>query len=162
MAGIDVDQAGYRLRWCKGEYFSVMEAQNRRINRLIYPVPMAISVGVHVCLDVDRRLRLGPRFNYVNELNYAVDDSAKQDFIDSNLIKVLPFIAPSDLEPETPGIMAMLQGKGKAPRDFVIRHEDDCGLPGFINLIAIETQGLTSSPAIAKYVGRLVDGVMNS
>lgn len=41
--------------------------------------------------------------------------------------------------------------------DFVIRDKHDKGLPGFINLIGIESPGLTSSPAIAKYVGHMVD-----
>jgi len=53
---------------------------------------------------------------------------------------------------------------GQAPRedfrDFVIRHECDKGLPGLINLIGIESPGLTSSPAIAKYVASLVDEIL--
>ena len=39
----------------------------------------------------------------------------------------------------------------------MIRHEEDKGYPGFINLIGIESPGLTSSPAIAEMVGRMVD-----
>lgn len=159
MAGIDIYKAGYKLHWCKGEYYSVGSIKNKLINHLIYPVPMAISVGIHVCLDVDWRLRLGPLFYYVNELNYGIDDSNRNVFIDSSMMKVLPFIEPSDLEPEAIGIMAMLQAKGQPFRDFVIKDEEDKGLPGFINLIGIDTPGLTCSPAIAKYVARLVDEI---
>jgi L-2-hydroxyglutarate oxidase LhgO len=56
--------------------------------------------------------------------------------------------------------MAMLQGEGESFHDFVIKHEIDRGLPGFINLVGIETPGLTSSPAIARYVARLVDEIL--
>ena len=162
MAGINIDEANYRLHWCKGEYYSASGGKNRLINRLIYPVPKGISVGVHVCLDVDWRLRLGPLFYYVNEISYKVDDSTKKEFLESNIMKALPFIQPSDLEPEASGIMAMLQGEGEGFRDFVIRHEYDRGLTGLISLVGIETPGLTSSPAIARYVSHLVNEILES
>jgi len=160
VAGIDIHQAGYKLHWCKGEYYNVAGAKNRQINRLIYPVPMAINVGAHVCLAVDWRLRLGPLFYYVNELNYGVNYSGRKDLLESSIMKALPFIEQSDLEPEACGIMAMPQDKGEPVRDFVIKHEEARGLPGFINMVGIESPGLTSSPAIAQYVSRIVDSVI--
>ncbi len=162
MAGIDLEEAGYRLHWCKGEYYSVSGGKNKLLNRLIYPVPTDISVGVHVCFDVDWRLRLGPHFYYVDEISYKVDDSRKYAFMESSMMKALPFIEPSDLAPETSGILAMLQGQGEGQRDFVIEHEYKRGLPGFVNLVGIESPGLTSSPAIAGYVSRLVDEILGS
>ncbi len=162
MTGINIDEANYKLHWCKGEFYSVSGGRNKLINRLIYPVPLGISVGVHVCLDVNWRLRLGPLFYYVSEINYGVDDSRKKAFLESSMIRAFPFIEPSDLEPESSGIMAMLQGEGEGPRDFVIRHEYDRGLPGFISLVGIESPGLTSSPAIARYVSHLVDEILKS
>jgi L-2-hydroxyglutarate oxidase LhgO len=156
MAGIDIDDAGYRLHWCKGEYFGVSDARSSMVNRLIYLVPTGISVGAHVCLDVTWRLRLGPLFRYVDRLDYRVDDSGMQPLLNSSIMKALPFIQPEDLSPESAGIMAMLQGQGEGFRDFVIRHEKDRGLPGFINLVGIESPGLTSSPAIGRYVARMV------
>lgn len=160
MAGIDINKADYRLHWCKGEYYSVSGGINRMINRLIYPVPLRISVGVHVCFDVNWRLRLGPLFHYVNEINYSIDNSKKQAFLDSSMMKALPFIKPDDLQPESAGIMAMLQAEGEDFHDFIIRHEHDKGLSGLINLIGIESPGLTSSPAIARYVSRLVEEIL--
>ena len=162
MVGINIDEANYKLHWCKGEYYSVSGGRNKLINRLIYPMPTSISVGVHVCLDVNWRLRLGPLFYYVNEINYKVDDSKKKTFLESSIMAALPFIEPSDLEPETSGIIAMLQGEGEGFRDFVIKHEYDRGLPGFINLVGIESPGLTSSPAIARYVSHLVNETLES
>jgi len=54
------------------------------------------------------------------------------------------------------GIRPKLAGPGEGFRDFVIRHEQDRGLPGLINLIGIESPGLTSAPAIAELVEGLV------
>ena len=55
------------------------------------------------------------------------------------------------------GICPKPQGLGEDVRDFVIRHEQDRGLPGLINLVGIEWLGLTSSPAIARYVENMVN-----
>jgi len=80
--------------------------------------------------------------------------------VNSSMLKALPFIKPSDLDPESAGIMAALQEDGEGVRDFVIRHESDRGLPGFINLVGMDSPGLTASPAIATHVSRLVDEVL--
>ncbi|MDI6733769.1 MAG: FAD-dependent oxidoreductase, partial [Planctomycetota bacterium] len=50
--------------------------------------------------------------------------------------------------------------KGEPARDFVISHEIALGLPGLINLIGIESPGLTASPAIARYVKKMVEGII--
>ncbi|MFC2007635.1 NAD(P)/FAD-dependent oxidoreductase [Chloroflexota bacterium] len=160
MVGIDIDEAGYKLKWCKGEYYSVSGGKNKLVNRLIYPVPMATSVGAHICLDVNWRLRLGPLFYYVDEINYNVDDSRRKDVLESSIMKAFPGIEPVDLEPESSGIMATLEREGENFRDFVIKHENERSLPGFINLVGIETPGLTSSLAIAKHVGQMVSEIL--
>ena len=41
-------------------------------------------------------------------------------------------------------------------RDFVIQSEKERGLPGLINLIGIDSPGLTSSLAIAEHVEEIV------
>lgn len=157
LAGIDIDQAGYKLHYCKGEYFSVGSSKSGLVKRLIYPVPEsgAGGMGIHNVFDVEGRMRLGPNVRYVNELDYKVDESQKGAFYDS-VKSFLPFIEYNDLEPEMAGIRPKLAGPGEGFRDFIIRHEQDRGLPGFINLIGIESPGLTSSPAIAELVEDLV------
>ena len=161
LAGIDLDRAGYRLHYCKGEYFAVGGSKNKLVKRLIYPVPEVkdTGLGVHVTLDLEGRMRLGPNTQYVDSIDYAVDSRHKKSFYDSAK-KMLPFIEYEDLEPEMAGIRPKLQGPGEDVRDFVIRDESDKGLPGFIDLIGIESPGLTSSPAIARYVAGMVKAVI--
>ena len=161
LAGIDINKAGYQLFYCKGEYFSVGNRKNRLIKRLIYPVPQPSSggLGVHATLDLEGRMRLGPDARYVNEIDYRVDESQRGLFY-SSVKAFLPFIESDDLEPEMAGIRPKLQGPGDDFRDFVIRHEQDRGLPGFINLIGIESPGLTSAPAIARCVESMVKEIL--
>ena len=61
-------------------------------------------------------------------------------------------LEPDDLTPDTSGIRPKLQGPNEAFRDFLIKEGSDLGLPGFINLIGIESPGLTAAPSIAKIV----------
>ena len=157
LAGIDVDEAGYRLHFCKGEYFSVGNGKQKLVSRLVYPVPPAktTGLGVHVTLGLDGRMRLGPSVEYVNSIEYSVDIKKKQMFFDSAKT-FLPFIEYDDLEPEMAGVRPKLQGPDEEYRDFIIQQESDKGLPGLINLIGIESPGLTASPAIARYVTAMV------
>ncbi len=159
LAGIDTVEAGYSLHYCKGEYFSVGSGKSRLVKRLIYPVPPAkvTGVGIHVTFDLEGRMRLGPSIEYVDSIDYAVDSRHKQLFYDS-VRRFLPSIEYDDLEPEMAGIRPKLQRPGEDIKDFVIRDESDKGLPGFINLIGIESPGLTAAPAIAGYVCNLVEG----
>lgn len=77
------------------------------------------------------------------------------------VVDFLPFLGLEDLEPEMAGIRPKLQGPGEAFRNFVIRDESDRGLPGLANLTGIKSPGLTSAPAIARYVGRIVDQALS-
>ena len=154
MAGIDIDKEGYRIHWSKGEYFSLTGKPPALM--LVYPPPPqdAASLGIHSVPDLTGRLKFGPNAFYVDEINYAVE-SEKEPFW-RDVVKYFPTVKLDDLHPEMSGIRAKLQGPGDPVRDFIIRHEEDKGLPGFINLVGIESPGLTSSPAIAEMVEGMV------
>jgi len=155
LAGIDIDKARYRLHYCKGEYFSLSSKYRNLMSRLIYPTPEQAGLGIHVTLGLDGRVRLGPNARYVETIDYSVDETQKEAFYNSAK-EFLPAIELEDLTPEFAGIRTKLQAPGEAFRDFVIAHEEQAGFPGLINLIGIESPGLTASPAIAQYVGKMV------
>lgn len=159
LAGIDLDAAGYRLRWCKGSYFSVAPARGRLLSRLVYPVPSQVSLGVHAVLGLEGRLRFGPDVEYLDErrADYAVDETKRADF-GAAARRLLPALRDEDLAPDIAGIRAKLQGPGEPFRDFVIREEGERGLPGLVNLVGIDSPGLTSAPAIAEHVASLLAG----
>jgi len=163
MAGIDIVGAGYKLYYCKGEYFAVRGSKNKLVNRLIYPIPRprGAGIGIHITLNLDGKMLLGPSSQYVDEIDYSVDSRHKQVFYDS-VVKYLPCIQLDDLEPEMAGVRPTLQEPEAGFTDFVIRDESDKGLPGFVNLIGIESPGLTSAPAIARYVAQIVDEALKA
>lgn len=158
-AGFDLKKNKYELHYCKGQYFRVTPGKAKLLNRLAYPVPKPKSggLGVHATLDLGGGLRLGPDDKYLNNRikEYSVDEDKKREFY-SSAVKFMPFIKEEDLTPDTAGIRPKLQGESGEFRDFVIQEESDKGFPGFINLIGIESPGLTASPAIAKYLKGLL------
>jgi L-2-hydroxyglutarate oxidase LhgO len=155
MAGIDIDAAGYRIHPCKGEYFSVSSRHRGRLRHLVYPAPTAVSLGIHAVLGLDGGLKLGPNAFFVDTIDYNVDEGHLTEFYESAR-RYLPFIDKSDLRPDQAGIRPKLQRPGDAFRDFVISGEQG-PLKGLVNLIGIESPGLTACLAIAGEVERIVE-----
>jgi L-2-hydroxyglutarate oxidase LhgO len=158
LAGIDVETAGYRIHYTKGCYFSLPASLSGCVRRLVYPVPTKDSLGVHAVVDLGGRLKFGPDVEYLKgrELDYRVDEG-KRGIFAAAVRRILPHVKDGDLSPDMSGIRPKLQEAGGPFRDFVIREETDRGLPGFINLVGIESPGLTASPAIARFVEQIVD-----
>ena len=157
LAGIDVAAAGYRLHWWKGSYFAVGGSKARLLSRLVYPVPGHVGLGVHAVLGLEGRLRFGPDVEHLPDrrLDYTVDEAKREAFA-AAVRRLVPEIGAQDLTPDMAGIRPKLQGPGDGFRDFVIAEESARGLPGFVNLIGIDSPGLTSAPAIAEEVERLL------
>jgi L-2-hydroxyglutarate oxidase LhgO len=153
MAGIQNNNL--ELAFCKGEYFRIKSPKHKFLNRLVYPVPNPNleGVGIHVTKDLGGGVKLGPDVTWMEKkiYDYKVDTSKQEAFYKSAK-RFLPFLEYEDLVPEMAGIRPKLQRQGGETKDFYIREESDKGLPGFINLIGIESPGLSSSLAIAKYV----------
>jgi L-2-hydroxyglutarate oxidase LhgO len=157
LAGIDVAAAGYRLHWWKGSYFAVAGKKAALASRLVYPVPNPVSLGIHAILGLDGRLRFGPDADHLPERrpDYSVDEAKRAGF-GAAVRQLFPSIADEDLTPDIAGIRAKLQGPGEGFRDFVIAEEGTRGLPGFVDLVGIDSPGLTSALAIAEEVDGLL------
>lgn len=136
------------IHYAKGCYFSY--AGPSLVKRLLYPVPPAggHGLGIHATLDLGGRLRFGPDLEYLEKPDYLVDNSRKEAFC-RDIKRYLPDLDGGRLEPEMAGIRPRLQGPGDKWMDFIIREEKEAGFPGFINLLGIESPGLTAAPAIA-------------
>ena len=157
LAGIDIHQAGYAQHLVKGEYFRVRPVKAARLGALVYPNPLAdlSGLGIHATKDLAGQLKLGPSAFVTAEEDYAVDPAHAREFYE-NARTFLPFLEPDDLSPDMAGIRPQLKFPREGFRDFVIAHEGGRGLEGLINLIGIESPGLTASPAIARMVAGLV------
>jgi L-2-hydroxyglutarate oxidase LhgO len=146
----------YKLHYCQGNYCSISGVKQGIVQRLIYPVPDKnhIGLGIHLTIDLNGRLKLGPDTTYIPRVeDYTVETEKALHFYQSAR-KFLPFLKQENVQPDMAGIRPKLQGPNDDFRDFVIKED----APGFINLVGIESPGLTASPAIARYVKNILEG----
>jgi L-2-hydroxyglutarate oxidase LhgO len=158
MAGLDVDGLGYKIHPCKGDYFRVSGKPIAKM--LVYPVPKGAGLGIHLTPDLAGSIRLGPNAYYVDKIDYDVESEEKG--FREDVARFVPKIREHEIHPDSSGIRPKLQGPNDLFRDFIIRNEADRELPGFIDLVGIESPGLTAAPAIAEYVSRILEDEINS
>jgi L-2-hydroxyglutarate oxidase LhgO len=136
----------------KGNYFSC--SARAPFSRLIYPVPEPGGLGVHLTLDLAGQARFGPDVEWVDHIDYAVDPARAERFYPA-IRKYWPTLPDGALMPSYSGMRPKIVPPSIASQDFLIQGPKDHGVDGLINLFGIESPGLTSSLAIADYVGEL-------
>lgn len=154
LTGLDVDAAGYRLHWCKGDYFRMKRPPS--LPHLVYPLPVSHGLGIHLTMEREGGVRLGPDAAFVDSLDYAVDPAKAAAFA-AAVSRYWPGVTADDLLPDQAGIRPKLSGPEEAWRDFVVQEESARGLPGWVNLIGIESPGLTAAPAIAELTASFLE-----
>jgi len=137
------------LHFAKGNYFSLSGPSP--FSRLIYPMPEAAGLGVHLTLDLAGQARFGPDVEWIHNLDYTVDQRRGDAFY-AAIRTYWPHLRDGALQPAYAGIRPKIQAPGAAAADFRIDGPEVHGLPGQVHLYGIESPGLTSSLAIADEV----------
>ena len=140
--------------YCKGNYYSLSGCK-APFSSLIYPAPEQAGLGVHLTLDLAGQARFGPDVEWVTEINYDVDPKRSDSFYDA-VRKYWPDLPDNSLQPGYSGIRPKIQAPGEPATDYFIQGPKDHGVPGLVNLHAIESPGMTSSLAIAAHVGQIL------
>ncbi|KAJ5691081.1 hypothetical protein N7488_011816 [Penicillium malachiteum] len=146
--------------YAKGTYFSY-GASNPRTSVLVYPVtvPGQGSLGTHLTLDMGGRIRFGPDLEWVDDPNDLKPSPARLKEALSAILAYMPDVDPAAISLDYCGIRPKLSrgggvGIGAGFQDFIIQEEQ--GFPGFVNLLGIESPGLTSSLAIGEMVDQIL------
>ncbi len=141
-----------RQRVNKGRYYNIVTPEKARaIRHLVYPVPEHTKggLGVHVTLDIDGGVHLGPDTEWLPDdavFDYRADDLRRAEFL-AAARRYLPFLEPDDLAPGQVGYRPKLQTPGTSQADFLIWYDN-----GYVHLGGIESPGMTASLAIARHV----------
>ena len=136
----------------KGTYWST--SQNLPFKRLLYPMPNAAGLGIHLTFDLNGAARFGPDVTWVDEERYEVDASQKEHFIQA-IQSYFPGLDPERLHPDYAGIRPKLVGPGEPAHDFVIQGPGDHSCMGLMHCFGVESPGLTASLALARMIERL-------
>ena len=145
----------------KGSYFAI--AGLPPADTLVYPVPHPglVGLGAHLTLDLAGRARLGPDIEVLSEAALeggasaacGVDPARRQSFFDAAR-RFLPDLRLDDLHPDYAGVRPKLAADRFA--DFYLAEESARGAPGWVNLLGIESPGLTAALALADRTARLL------
>jgi L-2-hydroxyglutarate oxidase LhgO len=141
-----------REYFAKGHYFALRRPSPFR--HLVYPVPAAGGLGVHVTLDLGGQARFGPDVAWVDNVEYAFDET-RAPAIYGAVRAYFPGLADGDLAPAYTGVRPKL-GPAGTSHDFRIDGPAEHGVPGFVALYGIESPGLTASLALADDVATVL------
>jgi len=142
--------------YAKGSYFSL--SGKSPFSRLVYPMPEPGGLGIHFTLDLAGAGRFGPDVEWIDSLNYDVDNARAAVF--SERIKhYWPRVETEMLHAAYAGIRPKVERPGGSSADFVIQGPAQHRCPGIINLFGIESPGLTASLAIAEYVSEMAASI---
>jgi L-2-hydroxyglutarate oxidase LhgO len=140
----------------KGNYFSL--SGKAPFSRLIYPLPEDGGLGVHLTLDLGGRGRFGPDVQWI-PANETIDwrvDPARASGFEASIRRWWPALPQGALQPDYSGVRPKLGGPEAPSQDFRIDGPGAHGWPGLVQLLGIESPGLTSCLAIADEVTRLL------
>jgi L-2-hydroxyglutarate oxidase LhgO len=140
--------------YAKGNYFTL--AGRAPFSRLIYPVPEAAGLGVHLTIDLGGQAKFGPDVQWVDSPDDLVVDPARGDAFYAEVRKYWPALADGALQAGYAGIRPKIHAPHEAARDFVIEGPATHGVSGLVNLFGIESPGLTSSLATAELVSGML------
>ncbi|BFO56112.1 NAD(P)/FAD-dependent oxidoreductase [Acidovorax sacchari] len=136
--------------YAKGSYFSL--SGRAPFSRLVYPVPEAAGLGVHLTLDLGGQARFGPDVEWVTDSDDLAVDPARGQAFYAEVRKYWPSLQDGALQPAYAGMRPKIHGPHEPAADFLIQGPAVHGVPGLVHLFGIESPGLTSCLAIAEYV----------
>ena len=151
MIGLD----SYKLYPCRGEYLILDKTCSDLINSMIYPVPPKVAgvLGVHLTPTNDGNIMIGPSAEFINEREDSKTTKEKVQQLIEGAKSLLPSIPLNEIIYAFSAVRSKITPpEEKTSRDFIIQEDAE----NFINLIGMESPGLTSSPAIAKMVIHMV------
>jgi L-2-hydroxyglutarate oxidase LhgO len=135
--------------FCKGNYYTLSGA--RPFSHLVYPVPEGAGLGIHVTIDLGGQVRFGPDVEWVERIDYDIDPARAAGFYQA-IRQYYPGLKDGAIEPGYAGIRPKIVPRGTQAADFLIQTPREHGVPGLVNLFAIESPGLTSSLILAQEV----------
>lgn len=136
--------------YAKGNYFALTGKQP--FSHLVYPVPEAAGLGIHATIDMGGRVKFGPDVEWVESDQDLVVDPARAEKFYAAIRTYWPALPDGALVADYAGIRPKLHGPTEPMPDFRIDGPEVHGVAELVNLLGIESPGLTSSLAIAEMV----------
>lgn len=147
----------YRIFPCRGEYLILDRIADKVLSVPVYPAPKRNigGLGVHLTPTIHGNIIIGPSAEYIEGRE---DYASTQELIDK-LFKEAQKLLPTLSRSQVIGAYSGIRSKQTPPQeggfhDFVIKEEPSC--KGLVNLVGIESPGMTASMPIARMVRSII------
>ena len=145
---------------CRGEYFILDKAAGDVLDIAVYPVPCKDNrgLGIHLTPTMNGNVLIGPSAEYIDEKTDLATTYDVMKQLKNEAFELMPKLLNYDFIRSFSGIRPKLfNSKSKIKfSDFFIKESKEN--KKFINLLGIESPGLTSAPAIAKHITENIIG----
>jgi glycerol-3-phosphate dehydrogenase len=146
----------YSICPVRGEYYEMVTPEKKRlIGRLVYPAlpPQATGKGIHFSPRPNGQLFVGPNEVAIQDkMDYTSRKTPPRMFVEA-LQKFVPTFEEGDLQWAYSGIRPCVMTGNGHKSDFIIAVDSES--PPAINLVGIESPGLSAALALARHVAGL-------
>ena len=142
---------GYRVIYSKDDYILLDQRLGREVPMPIYTVPSNTYMGIHVTVTTDGNLLLGPTAEDTDNNTYYGVEQKNLDYLYKAAMDIWPHFTRGDYIRTYSGILPKWVDENGKIQDFKMEIVDDIA-PRAVNLVGIESPGLTASVAIARHV----------
>ncbi|MDR0434914.1 MAG: NAD(P)/FAD-dependent oxidoreductase [Gracilibacteraceae bacterium] len=153
--------SAYRVYPCRGEYLVLDKQAAALLSTPVYPAPRpgVGGLGVHLTPTVDGNILIGPSAEYIDSRADTGTTAAVMTRLWEEAMRLLPALAQSRVIAAYAGLRSKIIPAGEQNfADFIVEHSR--AVPGLINLVGVESPGLTASLPLARRVIRLLDEKM--
>ncbi len=141
---------GYKIIGSKGDYIILDKRTGPLLPMPVYPVPSNTYMGIHVTNTIDGNVIIGPNAEQVTDFSYYGVPQRNMDYLAEDASRLWPHIRKEDYIRNYSGILSKWVDENGAIQDFRIEINDEAA-PHAVNLIGIESPGLTAAVPIARY-----------
>jgi glycerol-3-phosphate dehydrogenase len=156
IASLALHNKKYTIYPLRGEYYEVLSSPNKSpIGRLVYPAlpRQATGKGIHFSPRPNGQLFVGPNEVAVRDKTDYTTHKTPPDLFIETLRKFLPSLTERDLRWAYSGIRPCVMAEDGRKSDFIVAADRED--PPLVNLIGIESPGLSAALALARYVSDL-------
>jgi len=152
-----VEEPDFNVYPCRGEYLVLDKKYGNLVKSMIYPVPVKELgvLGVHITPTTEGNILLGPSAEYIDDSEDKITTKSMMTTLLKEAKEIIPKLPDRAVINAYSGIRCKLESPEHGGlADYRIQESKQT--PGLINLLGIESPGLTAAPAIAKHVTEIV------
>ena len=146
---------GYRVIGSKGDYIILDRRTGELLPMPIYPVPSNTYMGIHVTNTTDGNVIIGPNAEMTENFTYYGVPQENMDYLAKSASEIWPYIKKLDYIRNYTGILPKWVDENGTIQDFKIEIRPELA-PHAVNLVGIESPGLTAAVPIGRMVARMM------